>query len=184
VLDYARLYVADGISVIPIMPDGSKSPALTSWKVYQTRLPTPEELQRWFAAGLYGIAILAGHVSGDLEILDFDDGPTFQTWAGLLAQHRLDVLERLPRVATPGGGFHVPYRLPYPPEGSRKLAQRQVLDPSTGKRALKTLIEIKGEGGYVLAPGSPPACHQTGRPYVFVPNHSLPPIPCLRGDLQ
>jgi putative DNA primase/helicase len=32
---------------------------------------------------------------------------------------------------------------------------------------LKTLIELRGEGAYVLAPPSPGACHQTGRPYVL-----------------
>ena len=40
-----------------------------------------------------------------------------------------------------------------------------------GKLAMRskseTLIEVRGEGHYVLAPGSPRACHQTNVPYTF-----------------
>jgi putative DNA primase/helicase len=157
--------------VIPIRPDGSKAPALYHWKKYQERLPTPAELEHWFGDGVCGIAILAGRVSGNLEILDFDDLDTYLQWA----KARADLVDRLPQVATPGGGRHLYYRLPFPPQGNRKLARW----PDG-----RTRVETRGEGGYVLAPGSPANCHSTGRPYLFVPNHALPPVPCLKGDLQ
>ena len=47
--------------------------------------------------------------------------------------------------------------------GNMKLAQEPGTDPTTGKPKATTLIETRGEGGYALAPGSPPACHHTGR---------------------
>jgi putative DNA primase/helicase len=179
VLDWARRYVADNISVIPIKPDGSKGPALPAWKVYQTRLPTADELQRWFADDRYGIAILAGRVSGNLEIIDFDDLVTFLKWAKI----RPDLAHLLPQVATPSGGRHVFYRLPFPPGRNCKLAERHFIDPLTGKKRRKVLIETRGEGGYVVAPGSPCACHVTLRPYQFVPDRALPPIPLLQGGI-
>jgi putative DNA primase/helicase len=180
VLDWARLYVSDGISVIPIRPDGSKAPALYHWKLFQERLPTPAELEHWFQGGECGIAILAGRVSGNLEILDFDDRDTFLHWA----QTRADLAARLPQVVTPSGGRHLYYRLPFPPLGNRKLAERRITDPLTGKKGRKVLIESRGEGGYVVAPGSPYACHVTLRPYQFVPDRALPPIPLLQGGIS
>jgi putative DNA primase/helicase len=172
--------LADGISVIPVRADGSKAPALPTWKEYQSRLPTAEELQRWFADDRYGIAILAGRISGNLEIIDFDDLVTYQRWALI----RPDLAARLPQVATPGDGRHLFYRRLEQPPGNRKLAQRLLIDPSTGERRVKTLIETRGEGGYVVAPGSPCACHVAGRPYQFVPDLALPPIPCLERRLS
>ena len=37
----------------------------------------------------------------------------------------------------------------------------------------QTVIETRGTGGYAIAPGSHPACHQTGRPYE---HYSGPPL--------
>ena len=85
VLDTARQLVAARISCLPIATNGSKGPAWHLlptewderqqrdnhvWKPYQTRLPSPEELHRWFARGHVGIAVIGGHVSGHLEILE------------------------------------------------------------------------------------------------------------------
>lgn len=58
-------------SVIPIRADGSKAPALESWKEYQQRLPTEMELQNWFVAGVNQIGVVTGKISG-LSVLDVD----------------------------------------------------------------------------------------------------------------
>ena len=42
VLDYARLYLSRGFSVIPVTR-GTKRPALASWKEFQERHATDEE---------------------------------------------------------------------------------------------------------------------------------------------
>ncbi len=74
VLQIAREYVANGLSIIPIKTDGSKSPSIPSWKPFQERKPTDEELQTWFGNGSNnGIAIICGSVSGNIEVPDFDD---------------------------------------------------------------------------------------------------------------
>ena len=61
--DIARAYIADGFSVIPIRPDGSKAPAIREWKTYQSRMMTEEEIERYFPDGV-GIAIICGAASG------------------------------------------------------------------------------------------------------------------------
>ncbi len=58
-LDWARYYVEKGFSVIPLKRR-SKTPALKSWKEYQFRLPTDEELQQWFGDGKHNIGIVTG----------------------------------------------------------------------------------------------------------------------------
>ena len=68
----AQRLVESGISVIPVKTDGTKAPALR-WKDYQSRQATPAELHKWFHPGKYGLGAVAGEVSGNLEILDFDD---------------------------------------------------------------------------------------------------------------
>ena len=42
-------FAANGICAVPVATDGSKRPALANWKLYQERLPTPDELLTWFA---------------------------------------------------------------------------------------------------------------------------------------
>jgi len=65
-------------------------------------------------------------------------------------------------VATGGGGWHLHYRHPGPPVLSR---------PLPGRRG----VDIKADGGYVLAP---PSTHpRTGRPYRWVGAHPLCEMP-------
>jgi hypothetical protein len=62
-----------------------------------------------------------------------------------------------PVVATPKPGVHVWARLPGPVKGTvyARHADRTVM------------IETRGEGHCAVAPGSPPRCHPSGRPYLF-----------------
>ena len=170
-MDQAHHLTESGFSVIPIKSDGSKAPAV-AWKPYQSQIAPPEELKRWSLNG-YGIGIVAGKVSGNLEIIDFDDPAAFKRWKTLVGKlGGADLLEMLPIVRTPNG-FHVYYRCSGGVEGSQKLAQREGSD---GKP--KTIIETRGEGGYVIAPGSPKACHPQKKPYKLVKSDlaKTPPI--------
>ena len=139
------------------------------WTLYQTAYPLPDELDDWFDDGQYGIGLVCGHVSGDLEVIDFEDPTLFDQWRPLVEAQAPGLLARLPVVATPRPGRHVYYRC-NSVEGSRKLART-----ADGQ----TLIESKGEGGYVLAPGSPDACHPTGRTYEHLSGSSLSAIPVI-----
>jgi hypothetical protein len=84
-------------------------------------------------------------------------------------------------VRTPRPGLHVYFRCEEI-DGSQKLAQIAVTDPETGKVVPKTILETKGEGGYVLAPGCPPACHPTSRCYGFANDRNETIIPVITPD--
>jgi hypothetical protein len=134
--EFAKLYVAGGISIIPIKLDGSKSPAVALWKPYQTRIATDDELRTWFLQSDHGIGVRCGAVSGGLEVIDFDDGSLFEPWRLLVP----DIVAALTIVQTPSDGWHVIYRCSEI-GGNCKIA----MDPDREK---KTLIETRGEGGY------------------------------------
>jgi hypothetical protein len=177
VLEEARALVTAGVSVIPVRTDGSKTPdgrllphvdGRASWTPYMGHPPTEEELRCWFGRpDPRGIGVVCGAVSGHLEVLDFDDGSLFVPWRELVEAECPVLVERLTVVQTPREplGFHVWFRCPeLEIPGSEKLAR----DENN-----KALIETKGEGGYGVAPGSPPACHETGRSYIHIAG---PPI--------
>jgi P4 family phage/plasmid primase-like protien len=159
----AMKYTQAGLHIIPIRGDGSKAPALAEWKPFMNRLAKQEELEQWFAGRQdRGLAILGGN---GLEILDFDRPGLFEEF-----QQKVEgLVSRLPRVDTPGGGAHLYYRCEAVGP-SVKLAMDEQGD---------TLIETRGQGGYVLAPPSPACCHPEGKPYVHVAGPELTDIPCI-----
>jgi len=179
-LELARKYVAAGLSVLPIAADGSKAPDgrvlpripdpanpdrhKSSWLPLQERLPTDEELIRWFGDGRRGIGIIGGAISGRLETLDFDHQADhiFPAWCSLVEAERPGLIDRLTVTRTPKPGCHASYRCPDAViPGNVDIA----LDPAPASKRERVLIQTRGEGGYALAPGCPAACHPTGRLY-------------------
>lgn len=156
---HALRYAAAGISVIPIRTDKSKAPAVDgSWLQYQSAIATEEEIGRLFE-GNVGIGAVCGLVSGGLEVIDFDSADSFSEWWPLAIETCGEALmQSLLIVKTPRPGFHVFFRTGAPGR-SQKLAM-------TADMPAKVLVETKGEGGYVVLPGSPGECHETGRLYV------------------
>ena len=156
-IELAKKYRALGLSVIPIKRDGSKSPDLRTWKEYQTRLVTDEEITRFFSDGS-GIGVIAGEISGGLEILDFEMDAPFDEWLSIIQDHDAELVNHLVIIGTPTGGHHVPFRSPGNIEENQKLARR----PDR-----KVLIETRGERGYALTVGCPPDCHPSGKLYTY-----------------
>ena len=73
--DRALTYLRNGLSVIPATKK-EKRPSLYKWKVYQQRLPTESEWEKWYADAL---CIICGEVSGNLLMIDFDQqGKVFE----------------------------------------------------------------------------------------------------------
>ena len=64
-LNYAKGYIAAGVSVLPLRLDGTKGPGIISWKEFQTRLATNAELDEWFGDNNAGIGVITGKVSGN-----------------------------------------------------------------------------------------------------------------------
>jgi hypothetical protein len=53
------------------MADGSKRPGIGSWKEYQSKLPTTDELQAWFKDAK-GVGLITGAISGNLEMMELE----------------------------------------------------------------------------------------------------------------
>ena len=141
-------YIGRGWSIIPIVT-GDKRP-LVRWEEFQDRHPSEAEaggwLRQWPEAG---IAVVTGAISG-LIVVDVDPG------------HRGDEsLEKLERehgalattveCRTGGGGRHLYFAHP-----GRLIRNKVGLAPG---------IDIRGDGGYVVAP---PSLHASGLRYAWV----------------
>ena len=182
-LEIAQLYTSAGLSVLPVRIDGSKA-AAEKWEEYKKRIATDRELERWYRRGRNGIAIVCGAVSGNLAVFDFDAPGAWTEFRGLCDDHDLLCLvDQFPLVKTPrdGDGRHMYVRVEGAVGGSDKLAMlRDPYYDSHGKKHY-VKIETKGEGGYVLAPGSPDACHEDNRPYILE-HGNLTDIPVITTD--
>lgn len=165
----AHDWLASGLSLVPIANDASKAPATKylpkedgkpSWNCYRTQRVTSEVLGEWLKHPI-GLGIIGGTISGNLVIFDFDEPMLAQNFllvAGKDAE-LADIAFNLPQVSTPNDGMHLYLRCTEAVGGSQKLAYN--VDH-------KTRIETKGEGGYVLAPGCPKACHPNKKTYVLM----------------
>jgi hypothetical protein len=171
VLDHASNYLRAGLSVLPADAVG-KRPAVASWKEYQDRLPTEDDVRAWFATDR-ALCLVAGAVSGNLEMIDFDcAGEKFAWWKQLVEHRAPGLLSRLVIERSPSGGWHVVYRCQTPPCGNIKLAERAV--PVANDEEVEfygrkykprdvdgrweiwlTLIETRAEGGLFLCAPTP-----------------------------
>jgi putative DNA primase/helicase len=191
----AKGYRKAGFSFLPIRADGTKSPAFellprvwcpeefrrkAQWRCFKERRPTREEIKRWYVTDYpereYGMAVLGGAVSGNLEIIDLDNWGVVAPWMKLVEEKAPGLLKRLVRVKTPRPGMHVYYRCATI-GGNEKLAR--VPDTEHDNEKPKTIIELKGEGGYCLAPPSPARCHKSRRCYAFLDGKDLTMVPTI-----
>ncbi len=157
-----------GINVIPVRADGSKSPALAGWQAYQKRRVTHAELKQWFRRSDRGIAVVTGHISGNLEALDIDSPETYRAWLKHIQSNASlsSIFERIARgylEATPDGGRHLLYRCEAVGH-NQKLARK----PLTEMRGYQTLIETRGTGGLLIVAPSRGLVHPSGRPYTLL----------------
>lgn len=145
-LAQAEHWLAGGIAPIPIRAR-DKRPA-REWLPYQTELPTYADLVSWFGNGSdLNLGVVCGWLN--LAVLDFDTLERYSRWLRWAIQ-RGGVTENFARhtyqVRT-GRGMHV----------YTYSRHRQRNRPLRGFG-----IDIKGAGGYVLAP---PSIHPNGEQY-------------------
>jgi hypothetical protein len=146
VLAYALQYLELGWSVIPVR-SRTKYPTV-HWGTYQARRPTEAEVRAWFSGSeVNSIGIVTGAISG-LTIVDCDN-------ADALALARQLGLPRTPSVKT-ARGWHFYFTFK---GGSRNFQKRRDLPG----------LDLRSEGGYVLAP---PSIHETGVEYTWLDNDS------------
>jgi putative DNA primase/helicase len=167
-LEAAKELAAAGLSVVPVMTDGTKRP-VGRWQEYQNLRASPTKLTEWFHQGSYGVGIITGTISGNLEMSEVEgrgaerlpeiaqlatDSGMGDLWARLCTGW----LEQ-----SPSGGWHWFYKISYPEgfkfPGNTKLA----------KAANKeTLAETRSQGGFVVVAPSNGSVHPTGQPWVRV----------------
>lgn len=149
-----------GLCIIPPREDGSKAPAVDTWKEYQAERPSLDLLREIYRPGRYGLGTLGGAVAGQLEVFECETEEIWKRfrmamadggYEDLVEKAEAGYLERAPR-----GGVHYLWRTEVA-GGNTKLAM--TADFQT------TLIEVKASGGYcILAPSFGPV-HPTGLAY-------------------
>ncbi|MDP1563939.1 MAG: bifunctional DNA primase/polymerase [Pirellulaceae bacterium] len=165
-IEIAMEYREAGISTFPLWLGGDRNPAIKSFNPYRKRLPTLMEIKSWFSDPR-GMAVLCGVISGGLEVIDFDYWWPFPDWYRAVES----IAVRLPIVDTPSGGAHVYYRCKVICK-SKKIAMNS-------KLVKPTLIETRGEGGYVVGCPSPADVHPKRYPYVQTAGPVLPEVPYI-----
>jgi len=144
-------YLSRGWSVIPLHARG-KRPAVR-WQEYQHRLASEQEVKGWFDIWPNAnLGIVTGAVSG-LAVLDVDP----QHGGVESLQECEEVHEPLPNTVeavTGGGGRHVYFAYP-----GVFIHNRVGLKPG---------IDLRGDGGYIVAP---PSIHPSGHCYTWKSSH-------------
>lgn len=138
----AKKYIEAGLSVIPV--NDKKAPVnLSSWTPYQTRRASDDEIKKLFTgAGVFGIAVIGGEISGGLEVLDFDSGGA--VYPGWKEKIPPELFQKLTVEKSPHG-IHVYFRS-NAVEGNAKLANAE---------NNSVLIETRGRGGYCICAPTP-----------------------------
>jgi hypothetical protein len=159
---YVEWYREQGFSFFPLKSK-SKEPALPSWKTYQERRPTDEEITAWRKSQAFGnVAVVTGSVSGNLVVLDFDDWSVYEK---VFPKH--GELEKLTFVVKTARGVHVYFRSGRNPGRTEKF------------ETLK--FEYRANGSYVVAPFS---VHPSGAIYKRIGVLELLQVDDAREELQ
>lgn len=165
-LDAALEYRARGWSVVPAhtatvrgcscLNDScdavGKHPRI-KWKPYQDRLPTDEEIRTWWRRWPdANVAILTGAISG-IVVVDIDP-----RHGGDESIRDIPNLTDTLTAKTGGGGEHLYWQHPG--------------HPVPNAAGVRPGIDVRGDGGYVLAP---PSGHRSGGFYAW--DHGQPDMP-------
>ncbi|HMS23161.1 MAG TPA: bifunctional DNA primase/polymerase [Candidatus Levybacteria bacterium] len=138
-LEQALLLRDIGWSIIPV--DSNKKP-LIKWEEYQKRIPSIDEIEKWFSQWPNAnIGIVTGSIS-KLIVVDID--PRHGGTNELFKEYKT------PCSITGGGGWHYYFT------SSTFITNRAGVLPG---------IDIRGEGGYVIAP---PSIHSSGGSYKWL----------------
>lgn len=122
----AHAYLKFGFSVFPVGSD--KRPLIPSWKPYQERHATHDEVEAWFRQWPdMNIAIVTGKISG-IVVIDVE------------SKGNPDAFPATAFASTGSGGWHLYYKHP-----GETVTNSTRFAPDT---------DLRGDGGYVVAPPS------------------------------
>jgi putative DNA primase/helicase len=158
VYELAKRYHDSGYAVIPLKVDGSKMPVIAWRKTHWQRFEWKEIDDYFRGSSPCGIGIVCGKISGGLEGLDFDDTVSYPRFIQALDPSLIALVKTFPLIATPRGGNHTFWRCDTTSK-KEDLARNE-----TGK----AFIELKSEGSYIVAFGSPADTHPSGKKYRLI----------------
>jgi hypothetical protein len=154
ILTTALRFATQGIVAVPVAADGTKRPGLSTWKDFQHRHPTQDELLTWFGNNPDGVGVICGAISNNLEMLELEgravDAKMHIEIADIAKGSGLgDLWERLNSgyvEVTPSRGLHWLYFvadgvLP----GNTKLARKPGVNGGVDVWA-----ETRSEGGFTI----------------------------------
>ena len=155
--EFVLPYLEAGFSVIPVQENNKSPKTGFQWGTCMKERPAPETVRGWFDSPGLNLGVVLGAVSGNVHVLDIEDDEqhrrlltSLETDQGNLAATVLRKLRTTFHVTPPGMGAHYYYADEVSLARSI-LASRPA--PEGGSRS-EVLIELRGEGGYVLAPPS------------------------------
>jgi len=138
-------YLSLGWSVVPVQPRAKRP--IVRWTPYQGRRATTDEVEQWFRRWPdANVAIVTGAVSG-LLVLDVDAGHGGDASLAAL-ESEFAPLEPTLECLTGGGGRHLYFR--------------HFGEPVPNKAGFRDGLDLRGDGGVVVAP---PSIHPSGRAY-------------------
>jgi len=143
------------------------------WKDYQKEIASYSDVKEWFTVEGRYPGIVTGKVSGNLEMIDFDNkGELFEEWKRRVIEDDPGLIKMVIIERSQSGGFHVIYRCSEEIPGNMKLVQRGIQVEKPGEHEYEskkyhaierdgnyymvvTIIETRGEGGYFLVSPTP-----------------------------
>jgi len=129
-----------------VIPVGKDKIPLVKWQEFQNRLATENEVNDWFDKyPEANVGIITGKIS-NLVVVDVESGGDIKRFPETLT------------IRTGGGGWHLYYRY----------------YPIANKTRIFPLTDIRGDGGYVVAPGS---THASGNKYEILTKDFIAPFP-------
>lgn len=144
-----------GYSVMPVGPD--KKPLLKTWRPYQTKAAQEEEITDWWNEHPQAnVGIITGKISG-ITVIDIDT----HKGGGV----SLDAFPRTYTVKTGNGGYHLYYKYE---AGLSISANAYPQFPN---------VDIRSDGGYVIAPPSVTKYNGKGGAYKVERDIPLAPFP-------
>src|SRR5262245_9915782 len=156
-LEAALRYETQNFSVIPLRPR-EKLPAITTWKEYQTRRASADEIESWWSLWPdANVGVVTGAIS-ELVVIDMDSAEAKDKLKELLPSFDLT---DVPRSRT-GKGWQLFFQHP-----GVVVANRAGVIAG---------LDVRGDGGYVVVP---PSIHPNGKTHMWESpiNGALPKLP-------
>jgi hypothetical protein len=160
-MEIASSYLAAGLGVFPVVYR-DKRPEVSTWKPYQSNLPSAGQVVNWFFGGFHNVGVVCGWQG--LAVIDFDEAVEYGRWlrwCGRRGGQAAYAARRAYRVST-SRGMHVYVRLP------DKIKTIKIRHANGDPR-----IDVKGQGGYVLGATS---VHPSGTVYTALRQELLFPM--------